>query len=301
MTTKTKKNTAPADDAAPATTAQSPLPSLSESHAAPPLTRPAPETANTPACAPVCACPEANDTTSPTVQRYKFNTWQDIAETLAEEIAVQVSYLGGSKKLWAWPQNLPALVAGHVLLDCLPQANALRSAQVEKCAPFTPARPAYSVSLRSYAGPPPPVLPLHIHAQDLLEHMTAFIKAPGLWDNTGCFHRAAMLDMHTGRIVHVAEDIGRHNCVDRLAGYAALTDPAGLHPSAYVLLISSRITASLYRKARRAGFCCMVSRSAVTTGSMNAAIADGCTLVGFCRPEESRLTVFADPLNRINE
>lgn len=265
----------------------------------PPCT-PTDTTSECPAVAADDATPCPSSFAGPTVQRYKLKTWQDIAETLAEEIPVAATYMGGSKKLWAWPQNLPALVAGHVLLDCLPQANAIRGAQVDRCEPFSLASPAFSVSLQNYTGPPPPTLPVHIHAQDLLDHMTAFIKAPGLWDNTGCFHRAAMLDMHTGHIVYVAEDIGRHNCVDRLAGYAALTDPATLHPSGYVLLISSRITASLYRKARRAGFCCMVSRSAVTTGSMNAAIADGCTLIGFCRPEESRLTVFADPLKRIS-
>lgn len=231
---------------------------------------------------------------TPTVQRYKHGTWQEIQETLAQEIPVQVKFSRGAKTLWAWPQSLEQLVAGHVLLDCLPAPDTLCTAQVSVISPATPdASCAFHVSLTT-VGPAPEALPHSLNAQNLLNHMTAFINAPGLWDNTGCFHRAALLDISAGTLVHVVEDIGRHNCVDRLAGYAALHDPATFHPSRFVLLISSRITASLYHKARRAGFTCMVSRSAVTSGSRDAALADGTTLLGFCRPEDLRLTVFAD-------
>lgn len=270
----------------------------------------------------------------PYVRRFRHGAWQDIEETLAEEVAVQLCYEGGNKTLWAWPQDLESLAAGHVLLDCLPpenvsqnapkQVSAQLSAWAHSAAPplrraivsAVPAPQSQQAGLSftvkfcdieapallcSTASPaaPLPALPERISAQALLEHMTAFIRAPGLWDNTGCFHRAALLDIGSGRTVRVAEDIGRHNCIDRLAGYAALHDPVGLHPSRFVLLISSRITASLYHKARRAGFSCMVSRSAVTSGSYKAALADGVSLLGFCRPEDARLTVFADAENRI--
>lgn len=264
------------------------------------------------------------DFVKPCVQRFRQGAWQDIEETLAQEIAVQVSYAGGSKKLWAWPHDLESLAAGHVLLDCLPREN-VQEATAGLChATVSPVGvsqsaqtckgigeetgegqgPHFAVSFSAApeSAPAAPVLaglPDRISAQALLEQMAAFIKAPGLWDSTGCFHRAALLDVHSQRLVRVAEDIGRHNCVDRLAGYAALHSPAALHPSRFVLLISSRITASLYHKARRAGFCCMVSRSAITSGSYRAALADGTSLLGFCRPEDARLTVFADKEGRI--
>lgn len=273
------------------------------------------------------------DFIKPCVRRFRHGAWQEIEETLAEEVAVPIYYDGGSKTLWAWPHDLESLAAGHVLLDCLPPekkpdnppknapeqkptaAHQLRRAVVNSVSVAQSHQekhaqhPGFTVKLYTTTSEAPchvpttspapvlsplPGLPERISAQELLAHMTAFIRAPGLWDNTGCFHRAALLDMHSGRTVRVAEDIGRHNCIDRLAGYAALHDPVGLHPSRFVLLISSRITASLYHKARRAGFGCMVSRSAVTSGSYKAALVDGVSLLGFCRPEDARLTVFTD-------
>lgn len=262
------------------------------------------------------------DFVQPCVRRFRHGAWQDIEETLAEEVAVHIEYDGGTKSLWAWPHDLESLVAGQVLLDCLPPPNthsgahklrralvrALPAAQGTHTSAVQPFN--FAVTLCDVVAKPAPALPAQelapalslptrIRAQELLEHMSAFIRAPGLWDNTGCFHRAALLDLHKGRTIRVAEDIGRHNCIDRLAGYAALHDPDALHPSRFVLLISSRITASLYHKARRAGFCCMVSRSAVTAGSYKAALEDGVSLLGFCRPEDARLTVFADGGKRI--
>lgn len=231
----------------------------------------------------------------PLVQRHKGGMWQEMEETLAREVSVPVHYAGGQCHLWAWPQDLPSLAAGHVLLDRLHVPGAMCAAQV------TEEDQGLRVTLKpvSTQNQPTAESPGHLSAQKILAHMTAFIKAPGLWDTTGCFHRAAMLDAASGHLVRVVEDIGRHNCVDRLAGYAALHDPQGLNPARHVLLISARITASLYHKARRAGFLCMVSRSAVTSGSLEAAAADGVTLVGFCRPDEERLTVFTDKAGRI--
>lgn len=239
---------------------------------------------------------------TPSVQRYQDGEWRSLQETLAQEVALEVNYAGGSKTLWAWPQDLENLAAGHVLLDCLPQPQSLRRACVELTAPEQDGAAGHcTVTLTTLpedtlrGG-----LPKTFRAQSLLDHMQAFIKAPGLWDNTGCFHRAALLDLRTDTLLHVAEDIGRHNCVDRLAGYAARNDAASLHPSRFVLLISSRITASLYHKARRAGFACMVSRSAVTSAAHEAALNEGVSLLGFCRPEDKRLTVFADTEHRIS-
>ena len=93
----------------------------------------------------------------------------------------------------------------------------------------------------------------------------------------------------------VAEDIGRHNCLDRLAGFCARQN---LESAAYALSISARITGSLYAKARRAGFALLVSRGAVTGAALTAAMAQDITL-GFCRPAEERLTVFCDSAGRV--
>jgi FdhD protein len=129
--------------------------------------------------------------------------------------------------------------------------------------------------------------------------MAEFIHVPGLWDGTGCYHRAALLHGAAGRFARMAEDIGRHNCLDRLAGHIALSGGcARMNPAEYILFVTARISASLYCKARRLGVRCIVSRAAVTSASIAMARKQGVTLIGFCRPEEERLTLFHDPQGR---
>ena len=117
-----------------------------------------------------------------------------------------------------------------------------------------------------------------------------------MWDGTGCFHRAALYDTSAGEFVARAEDIGRHNCLDRLAG-------AGIRQSLclpeLVLFLSCRVTASMMHKALRAGIRLVVSRSAVTGAALAAAQEAGAALVGFARDAEERFTVFTDPSGRV--
>ena len=137
--------------------------------------------------------------------------------------------------------------------------------------------------------------------ESIVTHMDAFLTLEGtcplLWESTGCFHRAGMFDPKTGAFIRLAEDIGRHNCIDRLAGWACLNN---IDPADTVLFLSARITASLYAKARRAGFSFLISRSAVTSTPVEMAReqnrkhpAHPVTILGFCRPREQRFTVFA--------
>ena len=128
--------------------------------------------------------------------------------------------------------------------------------------------------------------------------METFLSLPGryprLWEETGCFHRAAAV--RANGLIQLAEDIGRHNCIDRLAGWAWR---AGVAPEECLLLLSARITGSLYERAHLAGFRFLVSRAAVTTAATTRAERDGVTLIGFCRPRERRFTVFADSAERM--
>jgi FdhD protein len=126
--------------------------------------------------------------------------------------------------------------------------------------------------------------------------MREFINARGMWDETGCFHRAGIFDPQKNTVLAKAEDIGRHNCLDRLAGYSVLHN---VRLEDKVLLTTARITASMADKALRAGFRVLVSRSAVTTAAVAAAEAAGATLAGFARTNEDRFTVFSDSPGRM--
>lgn len=223
-------------------------------------------------------------------RRRKAGRWEEIEDHLAREVRLSYRLDGESGRLWACPIDPVPLVRGHCLLErctpgVVPGPVKVRDAgfDLERMPDERP----------DPAGRPEAGLP----EGALVELMAAFIRAPGLWDGTGCFHRTAAYDPKTGDFVLRAEDIGRHNCIDRLAGSAL---QQGVDLSACVLFASARITASFYAKAIAAGFRAMVSRSAVTTAAREGALKDGATLIGFARESEERYTVFADAMELVS-
>lgn len=257
------------------------------------------------------------------VRRYKDAAWGDVDDVLSREVPVRVEWgpepgdaraagtagtlgiVAGATRLWAWPHGLADLALGHVLLDRVhpavtgqePGAWGIRHAgtvtEVSEGGSL-----GFAVSLRATPRVTAPQPPMPMRAAVLLDAMRAFMGEEGLWDGTGCFHRAGVYDPVQGRLLRRAEDIGRHNCIDRLAGWATRE---GVDLGPRLLLVSARVTASLFAKARRAGFSFIVSRSAVTTGSVDMATEQGVTLVGFARDREERFTVFADAGGRVLE
>ncbi len=236
------------------------------------------------------------------VQRWSESQWEEKDDLVSREVSVEIRFPGGSCRLWAWPEGLKYLAHGHAVLDCMhpgpqdgPPPCGMNVSVVEECGGI------FNIIVHERDGcvplsGGPAADPGHVDAANLLRYMSMLTAMPGLWEVTGCFHRAAMVDLSTGKFICVVEDIGRHNCIDRIMGLAMHKN---LNPAAHALLVSARLTASLYSKARRAGFAFMASRSAVTTAALSKAVSQNVTLVGFCRPHEGRLTIFNDSLGRI--
>ncbi len=230
--------------------------------------------------------------------RFQGGEWRPVTDAVTEEVSLRLNWrdtaagLAGSTLVRAWPHNLEPLALGHALLELSPSRPALpRAAFVvfdDACSCIVTLGP----SAKSAALLPP----ARLDPDPLLRAMRNFIDTPGMWDETGCFHRAGVFDPQKGALLGRAEDIGRHNCLDRLAGWSAL---GGVPLGDKVLLTSARITASMADKALRAGFRVLVSRSAVTTAAIAAADAAKATLVGFARASEDRFTVFADGPGRL--
>lgn len=105
---------------------------------------------------------------------------------------------------------------------------------------------------------------------------------------TGGFHMVVLLDLQ--HVITVAEDIGRHNAVDRIIGYALRN---GIDLSRTFVISSGRISSEMVRKCLIANIPIIVSRSATTTLSVEIAHKTGLTVIGFARG--GKLNIYSHP------
>ncbi len=105
-----------------------------------------------------------------------------------------------------------------------------------------------------------------------------------LYQRARGIHTAAFAD--SGDLMLQVEDIGRHNCLDRLAG-AALRSKIDTRDR--ILLSSGRISSEMINKARRLQTPIVCSRTSPTSLSVALAEAWGITLVAYLRQDRMRI------------
>ena len=97
------------------------------------------------------------------------------------------------------------------------------------------------------------------------------------YKDTGGIHAAALVDSDSASLIAHAEDIGRHNAVDKTLGAALL---AGRAVEGLGLLVTGRISAELAFKAARAGLAYVATPSVPSTLAVEIARRSGMVLVG---------------------
>ena len=219
------------------------------------------------------------------------------ARTVHDDIIVEDHvrlFLNGEclAALVASPDRLDDLAAGFVVCEGL--ADTVSSVNVSGKDVYVTAPLGRDVRLEMESsggyrvlGEPRKVTSSITVTAETIRAVTAAIESD-TWRRTGGVHCSVLFC--DGKLVTRACDVGRHNTVDKVVGYAALR---GLDRSACILGCTGRQPAGMVAKAANAGIPIVVSRAASTDRGILTAERAGLTLVCFSRGE--RFTIYTHP------
>ncbi len=135
----------------------------------------------------------------------------------------------------------------------------------------------------SFNGDQPRVQP------DAVGHLVEqFFEAQTLYRKTGGVHSSALSDGE--KIVVIADDIGRHNTLDKISGLCLLND---ISPEIRILITTGRISSEMLQKAARMSSPILISRTSPSSLSIEMAERYGITLIGYAR--RHRFSVYSNP------
>jgi FdhD protein len=130
------------------------------------------------------------------------------------------------------------------------------------------------VAVQAPPAPPGPVLD-----RALLAGLPDRLRQP-TFARTGGLHATGLFTPE-GEAVVVREDVGRHNAMDKVVGWALRRGLVPLHP--HVLCVSGRLSFELVQKAAVAGASVLVGVGAPSSLAVRLAADQGMTLGGFAR------------------
>lgn len=127
------------------------------------------------------------------------------------------------------------------------------------------------------------------NAEIIFRAMKILNSRASIFRASGGTHAAALLD-ENGALIAFAEDVGRHNAVDKVVGEAAMkkADFSGL-----LLASTGRLTSEIVIKTLQMGIPVLASLSAPTDRGIKLAEAFGLTLIGFIRGK--RFNLYSSP------
>jgi FdhD protein len=128
-----------------------------------------------------------------------------------------------------------------------------------------------------------------VNAVSLRRLFRKFQARSELYGSTGCIHSAALSGGED--LACFAEDIGRHNAVDKVIGRCLLE---GIDFKGKVMLASGRLSSEILSKCARWGIPMVVSRTAPTALALKIARESGVCVVGFLRGERMNVYTHTD-------
>lgn len=134
----------------------------------------------------------------------------------------------------------------------------------------------------SFSGEGPKVPP-----EAIGQLVELLIQSQELYRETGGVHTSVLGDGE--KVVFAAEDIGRHNTLDKIAGLCLLNQ---VWPDTRVLITTGRISSEMLQKAARLKAPILISRTSPSSLSIEMAEKYGITLIGYARRD--RFNVYSN-------
>jgi FdhD protein len=240
------------------------------------------------------------------ITQWKSGRWQDLSGSVIAEKPVSLTVNGEAwLTLLCTPADLEALAAGFLFNENLIQStDELASVRVcpteDNVDVWTSHRVERPKTWRRTSGCTGGMTAEQDaetrHAVELCEvRLTAdqignlaqqLFANQELYRQVGGVHTSALSDGQS--ILVSAEDIGRHNTLDKIAGKCLLNR---IHPAQRVLLTTGRVSSEMIQKAARIKASIVISRTSPSTLSVEIAEALGITLIGYARRD--RFNIYA--------
>ena len=130
---------------------------------------------------------------------------------------------------------------------------------------------------------------LRVTPQQVTQLMHEFLRATALYRRAGGVHGAVLAEGE--RLLCAAEDVGRHNALDKIAGRCLRQ---GQPTQNRVLLTTGRVSSEMVSKVARMGVPIIISRTSPTSLSIQLAQAWSITLIGYTRRRSFRVYAGAE-------
>ncbi len=119
---------------------------------------------------------------------------------------------------------------------------------------------------------------LKVPSEAIGQLVERLFEVQSLYRETGGVHTSALSDGE--KIILSAEDIGRHNTLDKIAGLCLMKNT---WPETRILITTGRISSEMLQKAARMGTPILISRTSPSSLSIEMAERYGITLIGYAR------------------
>ncbi len=241
-------------------------------------------------------------------QKFEAGKWQSIAAETIVETPVSLTVNGqGWTSFMCTPVHLEALMVGFLfnenIIESMADVADVRVCEhgdnvdvwttrtVEQPKKWTRTSGCTGGVTSVEADSPQAAIPFNgpVATAEQVAHLVEMLfESQSLYKETGGVHTSALSD---GRqILLSAEDIGRHNTLDKLAGLWLM---AGKPYTPAVIMTTGRISSEMLQKAVRIGAGMLLSRTSPSSLSVQMAEQRGITLIGYAR--RHRFNVYAHP------